>query len=90
MLLVPCLWILQLQVLPRVVSKGFASWDSFGEGFTGLANLCKGSFVAERPRITGLMRIVTDMLSSLIPINVVAFPQIFKILRIASFDAVYF
>ena len=53
-------------------------------------NLCKGSFVAERPRITGLMRIVTDMLSSLIPINVVAFPQIFKILRIASFDAVYF
>ena len=35
------------------------------EGSRELSKLCKGSFVAERPRRTGLRPIVTGILSSL-------------------------
>jgi hypothetical protein len=43
------------------------------EGSTELSKLCKEPFVAERPRRTGLRPVVTGILSSLIPINVVYF-----------------
>ena len=58
------------------------------EGSTELGKLCKGFFVAERQRRTGLRPIVTSILSSLIPVNVVGCTQILKLLRIATLDAV--
>ena len=39
------------------------------EGSTELSKFCKVSFVAERPRRTGLSSIFTGILSSLIPIR---------------------